>query len=119
MEADIQVYADEHSLNTILRNLVSNAIKYTSEGGKVSITAQQTTGNVTLVVNDTGTGISAEKVGSLFTIKKKSEAGTRGEKGTGLGLNIVKELIDLNKGEIAVDSTLNIGTRFQVHLPSI
>lgn len=101
-----KVFADESALNTILRNLISNAIKFTPEGGKVSLSTETKNDKVFIKINDTGTGISAEKLSKLFSLEKKSEKGTAGEKGTGLGLTLVKELADLNKGSINVNNVL-------------
>ena len=113
----INVYADEAAFNTIMRNLTSNAIKFTPKGGTITIDTESTQDKVFIKINDTGTGISAEKLSKLFSSGKKSEKGTAGEIGTGLGLNLVKELTELNKGKIKVLSELNKGSQFIVSLP--
>ncbi len=115
--AEQEVYADESAMRTILRNLVSNAIKFTPTGGIVSISTETKADKIFININDTGTGISAEKINRLFTLEKQSEQGTAGEKGTGLGLTLVKELAELNKGLIEVSSVLGKGSRFGVGLP--
>ncbi len=112
-----KVYADESALNAILRNLVSNAIKFTPEGGTVTLSTETKGDKVFININDTGTGISAEKLSKLFSLEKKSEKGTAGEKGTGLGLTLVKELAELNKGSINVNSVLEKGRTFKLGLP--
>ncbi|WP_273445412.1 sensor histidine kinase [Neolewinella agarilytica] len=117
VEEGLKVHADEAALQTILRNLVSNAIKFTPEGGSVSIGTESQGDKVFITVNDTGTGISAEKMKQLFTLEKTSEPGTAGEKGTGLGLTLVKELAELNKGSLAVSSEPLRGSEFRVGLP--
>ncbi len=117
VESDIQAYVDESALNTILRNLISNAIKFTPEGGRVSLAASSKNGMAYITVNDTGTGISLEQQKQLFSLDRKSKKGTAGEKGTGLGLNLVKELIELNKGSIKVTSSREKGTSFELGLP--
>ena len=117
IDKDQKVYADESALNTILRNLVSNAIKFTPKGGTVSLSTETKDDKVFININDTGTGISAKKLSKLFSLEKKSEKGTAGEKGTGLGLTLVKELTDLNKGSIDVNSLLGKGSNFRVGLP--
>lgn len=117
VEDGLKVHADEAALQTILRNLVSNAIKFTPEGGQVSIGTESKGNKVFITVNDTGTGISAEKMKQLFTLEKTSEPGTAGEKGTGLGLTLVKELAELNKGSLAVSSEPLRGSEFRVGLP--
>ncbi len=115
---DHLVYADESSLNTILRNLVSNALKFTKAGGEVSITSEAKGKEYAIIVNDTGTGISAEGMEKLFSLERKSERGTQGEKGTGLGLILCKELVELNKGILNISSKLGKGSTFSFNLPS-
>lgn len=114
---DLNVYADANTLQAILRNLLSNAIKFTPAGGKVSVGTELAGDKVCIHINDTGTGIAAEKLEKLFSIDKSSEKGTAGEKGTGLGLMLVKELVALNKGKVQVVSKLNEGSSFTVSLP--
>lgn len=116
---DLSVYADANTLQTILRNLLSNAIKFTPVGGKVSFSTELKENKVIVMVNDTGTGIAVDKLEKLFSIYKSSEKGTLGEKGTGLGLMLVKELVALNKGEVQVWSKLNEGSSFMISLPLI
>lgn len=117
IDDDLKVQADESALNTILRNLVSNAIKFTPEGGTVSLSTETKGEKIFININDTGTGISTKKLGQLFSLEKKTEKGTAGEKGTGLGLTLVKELVELNKGTIAVDSVIEKGSNFKLGLP--
>lgn len=116
---DLSVYADTNTLQAILRNLLSNAIKFTPSGGKVSLSTESREDQVFIKVNDTGTGIAEEKLEKLFSIDKSSEKGTAGEKGTGLGLMLVKELVELNKGTVQVLSKLNTGSSFMVSLPQM
>ena len=118
IEDDLKVYADESALNTILRNLISNAIKFTQEGGTVSLSTERKNDQVFININDTGTGISARKLAKLFSLEKTSEKGTAGEKGTGLGLTLVKELAELNKGFVQVKSSLGKGTICSIGLPT-
>jgi pentatricopeptide repeat protein len=117
--ADMLVYADPTALSTIMTNLVDNAIKYTLEGGQVNLTAFEENGKqVKIRVSDTGIGMEKDKMNDLFLLKKdKSEKGTSGEKGTGLGLHLVKELVELNKGVISAISDLGKGTSIEVMLP--
>ncbi len=118
IDEHLQVNADESAMNTILRNLISNAIKFTSSGGRVSLSTELSGKQVYININDTGTGISAERMETLFSLEKKSEDGTSGEKGTGLGLNLVKELAELNKGILKVKSELEKGSVFSIGLPA-
>lgn len=117
IEEGHQVFADEPALNTILRNLVSNAIKFTPKGGQVTLSTESNNDQVLINVNDTGIGISAEHQSRLFSLDRTSKKGTAGEKGTGLGLTLVKELAELNKGTIEV-SNLKKGSRFILGLPA-
>lgn len=112
------VYADKEMLKTIIRNLLTNALKFTARGGSVTITAQQLPTIVEISVADTGVGMTAEKAGKLFDItEKNSTEGTENEKGTGLGLLLCKEFIELHRGQIHVESTLGKGSIFRVSFP--
>lgn len=114
LDPNLVVFADEPSLNTILRNLVSNAIKFTPSGGEVTILAAAKAKQITIEIQDTGTGVPKAKLNQLFTLEKQSKKGTAGEKGTGLGLSLVKELVDLNKGTIEVTSQVGKGSIFSI-----
>jgi len=118
--ADLAVYADQNALRAIIRNLVDNALKYTHAGGKVTITATNVPEGVTLQVADTGVGMPEEKLRDIFLLQKeKSERGTTGEKGVGLGLHLVYELVKMNQGAIQAFSRVGEGTRFAVLLPHL
>lgn len=117
IEDDTFVYADEKAVNTILRNLVSNSLKFTEQGGKISVNVESESESISITINDTGTGISAEQLPRIFELEKVSTQGTMGEKGTGLGLVLCKELVELNQGKIAAKSTLGEGSSFTFHLP--
>ncbi|MEN8121283.1 MAG: ATP-binding protein [Bacteroidota bacterium] len=111
------VFADQNMINTVLRNLISNAIKYT-EKGEIKITINCNIPNCKLSIKDTGIGISKESLKKLFDIDyNTSTKGTLGEKGTGLGLILCKEFIEKNNGEIFVESTVNKGSTFSFSLP--
>ena len=119
--ADIQkvcfAYADEDMINTILRNLISNAIKYT-ENGKIEIVCNCNDTNCQIKIADTGIGISSAILNKLFDINENSSMpGTAGEKGTGLGLLLCKDFIEKNKGEIIVKSIENKGSVFSFTAP--
>ena len=113
-----QLYADRQAVATVLRNLVDNAIKFTDQNGKIEIRATRSNGHSTILVKDTGTGMSHLELEHLFKSNISNKKGTRGEKGAGLGLVLCKELMEMNGGEIDVDSKVNQGTTFKLILPS-
>ncbi len=111
-------YADVHICNAVIRNLLSNALKFTPEGGRISVAAMRDESEVLVSVADTGTGISPEDIGKLFRIDVQfTNIGTSGERGTGLGLKLCKDLIEAQKGRIWVESELGKGTIFRFTLP--
>ncbi len=117
---NIEVFADKHIINTVLRNLISNAAKFTSEGGIITVGAKHVDNNfVEVCVKDTGMGISEKDINKLFRLDEKvSGVGTAGESGTGLGLLLCKELIEKNNGSIKVESDIGKGTTFYFYLPN-
>ena len=117
IEPALSIYADEQALDTTLRNLVSNAVKFTKEGGKIFIKAYRDREQIIFLIEDTGIGIPPEILQSLFRLHPKSIKGTAGEKGTGLGLLLCKELSTLNKGSIEVESKRDKGTCFKLTFP--
>ena len=105
-------------LHTILRNLITNGIKFTRPGGHISVGVKQNTGTVDIEVNDTGIGIREEERLKLFRIDyNPSSRGTNGEKGSGLGLQICKEFTEKHGGTITVASEPGLGSTFTVTLP--
>jgi PAS domain S-box-containing protein len=115
---DIYVYADANMLSAILRNLVSNAIKFTNTDGRISIYAKPHAENITITISDNGVGISPQKLNKMFDITQNiSTNGTSNEKGTGLGLLICKELIEKQGGRIWVESELGKGSDFKFTMP--
>lgn len=115
----ILIKADPNMLETILRNLLSNAIKFTSQNGKISIKAIPYNNNfVKIVVSDTGIGIPESKLLKIFSVDENlSTRGTANEKGTGLGLVICKEFVEINGGNIWVESKEQKGTDFIFTIP--
>jgi len=118
---EIKLTADSEMLKTIIRNLLSNSIKFTNEkDGVIKVSARTTGEKIFLEVSDNGVGIPDNVVKNLFRIDKSiTTKGTKGEKGTGLGLLLCKEFVDKHKGSIAVESKLNEGTKFIIELPVI
>ncbi len=120
ISSETKVLADRNALATIVRNLVGNAIKFTETDGKVTVNTRDLEGKTFIEINDTGTGISAQRMEKLFEIdKKKIAKGTAGEKGSGLGLMLVKELVEINKGTIEVFSDLGKGATFAFSMPRV
>lgn len=112
-------YADKDTISTVIRNLISNAIKFTSNNGEVNIWAYNRNNAIEIFISDTGVGIGKEVLNQLFLIDKNiSTKGTNQESGTGLGLIICKEFVEKNKGTISVESELNVGTTFIITLPN-
>ncbi|MDA3861659.1 MAG: PAS domain-containing sensor histidine kinase [Melioribacteraceae bacterium] len=116
--AETNVFADEDCTNTILRNLINNAIKFTERGGKIKLSSKPAKDLIEITVKDNGIGIRKEVLEKIFSITEKiSEAGTEKEVGTGLGLILCKELVEKNGGEIRVKSELGKGCKFVFSLP--
>lgn len=112
------VYADKNMLTIVLNNLISNAIKFTHEGGEVKILAEEVNEELQIRIEDNGVGISKDKVGELFRIEHSfSSVGTNKEKGTGLGLLLCKEFVLKNGGEISVESVKDEGSTFMFTIP--
>ncbi len=112
------IFADQYMLNTILRNLISNAIKFTHKGGQITVTAEKTASAITISVSDTGVGISSDLVNNLFALSRTySTDGTEKEKGSGLGLFICREFVEKHQGKIQVESIVGQGSIFSFTLP--
>ncbi len=120
VENDLYVFADKGLLLQVFNNLISNAIKFTKSGGRITISGRPA-GQMRFYefsVSDTGTGIKPENLNKLFNVDTKySSEGTAGEKGTGLGLSLVKEIIEKHGGEIRVESVYGSGSKFIFTIP--
>jgi PAS domain S-box-containing protein len=115
---DIFVFADKNMINTILRNILSNALKFTFKSGKVIISTIKTTEEIIVSVKDDGIGIPKDKIESLFSIEvKNSMPGTENEQGTGLGLKLSKEFVEKLGGRIWVESNGDQGSEFKFTIP--
>jgi two-component system sensor histidine kinase/response regulator len=115
---DAMAFADHNMINTVIRNLLSNSLKYTAKGGTVKISSEITGDKAKITVSDTGVGIQEENLDKLFRIDVNySTRGTEDEEGTGLGLILCREFIHKNKGELGVKSTFGIGSEFFFTLP--
>lgn len=119
LDQNLKLFADPQMIETVLRNLVNNAIKFTPENGQIKIEACQTDWQITVSVKDSGIGISAEDAQNLFkidsTVKRK---GTNNEDGSGLGLILCREFVAKNNGNIWVCSTAGEGSSFFFTVPS-
>lgn len=113
-----KIYASEEKMAEVYTNLLDNAIKYTKEGGKVKLQIRVTGNEIESSVEDTGIGIAPEDLGNLFDkFKRFQEPKKYKDKGTGLGLVITKEIIELHGGKIRVESKLGVGSKFIFTLP--
>ncbi len=114
------VFVDRNLVKTIFRNLISNAVKFTEENGKIDISTKGIEDKVQISIKDSGIGISKEDISKLFKIDvSNKEIGNSKEKGTGLGLILCKEFVEKHGGEISVQSTLGEGTTFRFTLPLV
>jgi signal transduction histidine kinase len=117
VDAGARAFCDEHHLKIVLRNLVSNAIKFTPAGGNITISEKMSGEKIVFCVKDTGQGISEEDLPKLFmSTVHFTTRGTNGEKGTGLGLLLCRELLELNNGTITVESAPGLGSTFCIAL---
>jgi signal transduction histidine kinase len=115
---DIMIHGDENMVYVTLRNLVSNALKFTTEGNPVTITCYKKFDYAEINVVDRGIGMSEEYLQKILSMDQPMlKKGTSNEKGTGLGLLLCKKFIELNKGELLISSIENQGTTFTVILP--
>jgi PAS domain S-box-containing protein len=115
---EIIVLADKDMLNTILRNLISNAIKFTNLGGQIRIYAEKYNDQVIITISDNGIGITPEIKNTLFDISQiHTTKGTADESGTGLGLTLCKEFVEKHGGKIWVESEAGKGSNFKFTMP--
>ena len=113
----VLINAHKNSINTVVRNLISNAIKFTPEGGTITLKSSRQNGSVVTSIADTGVGMSQNVIDKLFRLDSKhSTKGTANEKGTGLGLILCKEFVEKNGGKIWVNSKEGEGTVFYFSL---
>ncbi len=118
-EDQLNVFADSDMIKTVLRNLVTNAIKFTNNGGAININAEQTDSSLTISVSDNGIGITPDDLKKLFDISEVlTTKGTAKETGTGLGLLLCKEFVKKHGGKIWVESEFGKGSEFKFTLPN-
>lgn len=117
---DVYIEADINMFKTILRNLITNSIKFTNENGEIEVNIEEIEKRIKIIVADNGVGMSQDLAKNLFTDQvNQTEEGTKGEKGTGLGLTIIKELVQKHKELIWAESEIGKGSRFIVTMPKI
>ncbi len=116
---NMEIYADQAMLNSILRNILSNAIKFTPKLGQITITSQQDKNETKISIQDTGIGMNEDTRTKIFeNYELESQPGTDNETGTGLGMILCKQFIQKHEGEIWVESEINKGTTFHFSLPN-
>jgi signal transduction histidine kinase len=118
MPSHSSLYADKAMVGTIMRNLISNAIKFTWPGGEILVSVKEDCEELTVSVADSGVGLSKDGMGKLFRIEESySTTGTNKEMGTGLGLILCKEFVEKHNGKIWVESMEGKGSTFHFTLP--
>lgn len=114
-----EIFVDEDTISTVIRNLISNSIKFTPKGGIVEISSLREGNLIKIFIKDNGVGIEENRLNKLFSLGETySTEGTQNEKGTGLGLIMCKEFVEKNDGTISVESKVGEGTKFIISLPS-
>lgn len=120
LDPEMTILGDYNMLDTVVRNLISNAIKFTNAGGTISINAVERKTEFLISVRDTGIGMTQDVCNQIFRIDSKySTEGTDGEQGTGLGLVLCKDFIGQHDGEIWVESTVGEGSTFYFSIPKV
>lgn len=115
---DIKLIGDSRMISTVIRNLISNAIKFTNKDGKIVVRLRMSNGMVHISIKDDGIGMSREIIDNLFNDKERPQRfGTENEKGTGLGLLVCNHIVKNMGGFIEVDSSEGNGSLFAVNLP--
>jgi len=119
IDKNLTVKADKHMLQTVVRNLISNSVKFTKPNGHISAKTERKANNIHISIQDDGVGMNRTTINTLFRIDKTtSTKGTVNEEGTGLGLLLCKEMIELHNGKIWADSEEGKGSIFYISLPN-
>ena len=115
-EQNLVIKADQTFIIMLFLNIIENSIKYNKKGGFINICFYKEDNNAKVIIEDNGIGISDENLIHIFDrFYRVSES--RADKGSGLGLSIVKEIVEVHKGQIKIDSKLGKGTKFEISLP--
>ncbi len=118
IEPQLSAFVDWDTMNTVLRNIASNAVKFTNPNGKVLISASKMDHSVVIEISDNGIGMDQNQLTNLFKLDKTSSTkGTKNETGTGIGLIVCKEFIELNGGQLKVNSSRGLGSKFTIIFP--
>ncbi len=118
LEKPVLAYVDENTVDTVIRNLITNAVKFTPRGGTIEFFSRKTPSELMISIRDDGVGMTAEQIEGLFRVDVRSSTpGTEQEKGTGLGMVLCKEFVEKNGGEIILESEVNKGTMITFTLP--
>ncbi len=118
LRKDDIVFADKNMINTVIQNLLTNAIKFSNFNSDIKISSKNFDNKIEISIIDKGIGINSSDIDKLFKVESNfSTVGTNKESGTGLGLILCKEMVEKNKGDIGVESTVNVGSRFYFSLP--
>ena len=118
VKKNAKCYCDKNTISTVIGNLINNAIKFTNENGEIKITSTKYNSSVEVCITDNGIGMDKETVDKLFKLDNhSSRSGTKNEIGSGLGLFICKEFVDLNGGIIKAVSKSNKGSKFSITIP--
>jgi signal transduction histidine kinase/tetratricopeptide (TPR) repeat protein len=112
IDSKLMIFADKDMLDLVIRNLLNNAIKFCNQNDKIDFSYKKFDTFIEICIQDTGVGIEPKRIKKLFGEGHKSERGTAGEKGTGLGLTLCKDFVEKNGGKIWVESELNKGSKF-------
>ena len=120
VDVGLKIHGDSEQLNLVIRNLMSNAVKFTPRGGMIKVSAHKASDSVEICFDDGGTGMTGETLRNLFTQNDFFRTyGTEGEKGRGLGLMLCRYFTELNKGTISVSSTEGTGSKFTLTFPLV
>jgi len=115
---NIEIVADRHMFSAIIRNLLSNAIKFTPSGGRITLESKIDDNNYYLIISDSGVGMNQEDINFVLNSNLNiTSEGTLGESGTGLGLELCKEFIQLHNGALSIKSKIGVGSEFKVRFP--
>ena len=118
IDEDLEIVCDKNMLTTIIRNLLSNAVKFTPKSGWIIVKVEDNKSDFVFSINDSGVGMSNEELNQLFRLSaNRTNYGTDGEKGNGLGLILCKEFIEKHGGELSIESTEGIGTSVSFNIP--